>query len=388
VRIVYVIDGILTDMAGTESQLLKLIRGQQGRNQVELVSLSRSAWLEANAAALPCGVHVFDLKQAPRGRIPGEFLRLVRTLHALRPDLVHTYFPVGNILGVFAARLAGVRHVVSSRRDLGIWMNPRYLAATRLANRCVRRIIVNSKEVKELTERAERFPAERIEVVYNGVDLDGFRRGAPDPALRAALGLRPDSRVVGQVGNFRPVKGQRTLVQAAQQVLRTRDDIDFLFVGGSSDQAAVQYRDETRALAQALGVAHRVHFADGTRSVAAILRLFDIGLNCSEHEGLSNAIIEYMAAQVPCIVTAAGGNLDLVEHGVNGLTYPYGDAAALSDRILRLLDRPDEAARFAEAALDRVRRLMSLEAMIARTLGIYQQLTPAAGVVGAPHPGV
>ena len=373
-RIAYVIDSIETGQAGTESQLLKLIRGLGPQNEIDLYCLRDSSWLSANRASLPCKVHAYALRGRIGWQVLREIVRLVRTMRSRQHDVVHTFFPVGNIIGVFAARLAGVRHIVSSRRDLGIWMNWRYLVATRIANRLVSRIIANSKEVKRYTERVERFAGRRIEVVYNGVDVDAFRRAQPDSALRCSLGLREKSKVVGLIANFRPVKGQHTLVQAAWETLQIRDDVEFLLVGGSVADDGARYREQTQELAGRLGVSDRVHFVDGSDQVASILSLLDVAVSCSEHEGLSNAVIEYMAAGVPCIVTAAGGNLDLVDNEVTGLTFRYDDAHALAQHILRLLNNPADRKSFSSNALARVRRLMSLDAMIAGNLAIYQRL--------------
>ncbi len=373
-RIAYVIDSIETGQAGTESQLLKLIRGLGQGNEVDLYCLGNSPWLHANRTSLPCQVHAYAIRGRIGWQIFGEIFRLVRTMRSRRHDVVHTFFPVANIVGVIAARLAGVRRIVSSRRDLGIWMNWRYLAATRVANRLVSRIIVNSKEVKRYTQRTERFAGARIEVVYNGVDMDAFRRVPPDGELRRSLGLREQSKVVGLIANFRPVKGQHTLVQAARETLQRRDDVEFLLVGGSVAEDGARYRQQTQELASSLGVSDRVHFVNGSDKIAPILGLLDVAVSCSEHEGLSNAVIEYMAARVPCIVTAAGGNLDLVDDEVTGLTFRYDDAHALAQHIMRLLDNPADCERFSTNALVRVQRLMSLDAMIAGNLGIYQQL--------------
>jgi len=373
-RIAYVIDSIETGQAGTESQLLKLIRGLGQHNEIDLYCLGNSPWLRANQASLPCNVHAYAVRGRIGWQVLREIVRLVRTMRSRRHDVVHTFFPVANIIGVTAARLAGVRHIVSSRRDLGIWMNWRYLVATKAANRFVSRIIANSYEVKRYTERVERFAARRIEVVYNGVDIGAFRRAPPDGTLRRSLGLRAESKVVGLIANFRPVKGQHTLVQAAWETLQRRDDVEFLLVGGSVADDGARYRGQTQELAVRLGVSDRVHFVNGSDQIASILSLLDIAVSCSEHEGLSNAVIEYMAAGVPCIVTAAGGNLDLVDNEETGLTFRYDDAHALAQHIVRLLDNPGDRERFSSNALARVQRLMSLDAMISGNLGIYQQL--------------
>jgi L-malate glycosyltransferase len=71
------------------------------------------------------------------------------------------------------------------------------------------------------------------------------------------------------------------------------------------------------------------------------LELIDIGVNRSSMEGLSNAIMEYMASGVPCIVSNAGGNPELIENGVNGYTFELDNTSELANHIINLLDNKE-----------------------------------------------
>lgn len=377
-RIVFVVDHIHSDQAGTENQLIKLIRGLAPQFDIELVAFRDSEWVRTKAA-LPCRVKIFQIDKFTRFYTYCNLFRFLRYLRASRPHLVHTFFPVANILGVLCARAAGVPVVIASRRDYGEWMSARYLYATRVANLFVTSIIANAPQVKRLTERVEKFPAARIEVIYNGIAAEKFGATpkASADAIKRALGIPESHKVVGLVANYRPMKRHETLVRAAREILNARDDVSFLFLG--RNVSGVDLQKKTVDLAVALGISHRVYFAHADGNIRQYLALFDVGVNCSEGEGLSNAIMEYMAAGVPCVVAASGGNPDLVTDDVTGYTFPLDDHAVLARKILHLLGDARARARLATNALVRVRSEMSLEAMLGRFARYYTGLIESSG---------
>jgi len=368
-KIIFMIDILDSNLGGTENQLIKMINGLDKKKfQVELICFDDHPWFEANATTLDCSSRVVAINRFNKAYTYINFVRLVSHLRREKPDIVHTYFPVGNSLGVFAAYLAGVQHIVSSRRDYGEWMRGPYLFMTKAANRCASRIIANSSMVKELTERKELVSGAKVDVIYNGIDTDLFRNIKPDKALKKRLGIPEGNRVVGIVANFRPMKHHFTFVKAAAGILKKRRDIDFVLVGTG------QLKEETERLAAGLGVSGSMHFAGPQDDVIPYLSIMDVGVNCSEGEGLSNAIMEYMAAGVPCVVSNGGGNPDLITHDVNGFVFDVDDHAALAGYILRLLDDEEARGRFVGNALKKVKSEMSLKAILARYEDYYQGL--------------
>lgn len=361
-RITFIIDHFAHALAGTENQLEKIILALSKRFEIELISLRPSEWLATRGRELGCRVSVFQIDKFRRAYTYRTFFKMIGHLRATKPDVVHTFFPVANIIGVIAARLAGVHTIVASRRDYGEWMNRRYLLVTRLANLFVTRIVTNSNQVKRLTERVERFPENKIVVIYNGIDVDSFSRGAPAHEFKRSLQIPEANKVVGLIANYRPMKRHETLVRAANEIAQKRDDIDFLLVGG--DSVPGEPKKAIQQLVASLGIARRVHFAHANGNVHDFLSILDVGVNCSEGEGLSNAIMEYMAAEVPCVVSNSGGNPDLITDNVNGYTFAIGDHRALARNILRIIDDEPTRQRFARHAKEKLRNEMSLEAMV------------------------
>lgn len=374
IRLVLMIDRIGSDLAGTENQLLKLIAGlDPKRFDKHLICFGESAWLDEHRPALSCTTHVFQINRFKQPSTYVSIARLVRTLRRIRPDIVHTFFPVANIVGVLAARLAGVRHVVSSRRDYGEWMLKHYLYATRLANRFATCILANSEQVRRLTVDVEKVPAARTEVIYNGIDLEAFRHLTRDEALKQSLGIPAQNKVIGIVANFRPMKRHETFVHAARLIVNRRSDVDFILLG-CDPRGEGKRQAELEALSATMGVRDKLHFVGSRPDVLRFLSIFDIGVNCSEGEGLSNAIMEYMASDIPCVVSNSGGNPDLVTNDVNGVTFTLDDHEELATEIIRLLDDPERRKRYITNARSRLEAQMSLPAMLETYEKFYERL--------------
>jgi len=363
-RVTVIIDSFLHANAGTENQLEKIVSGLSGSARIEVITLRESPWLQANADAFGIKATLMPIDGVRRLRSYRTIYNLIKHLRDTRPQVVHTFFPIANVLGVVAARIANVPAIYSSRRDYGEWMTPRYLAATRLANRFVTAIIANSKRVADLTCTRERLSAARVRVIHNGIDLTPFAELSRSVATAHALAIPDQAPVIGLVANYRPMKRHETLVRALPLVLRQHPDAHVLFVGANMTPEDIESR--VRALSEHLGVEENVHQVHADGNVTDYLGLIDIGINCSEGEGLSNAIMEYMAAGIPVIAADSGGNPDLVTHERNGLLFALDDHEALAGAINALISAPALRRSLASKARQFVADEFSIPSMLNR----------------------
>lgn len=366
IKLTFIIDTLDTNLAGTENQLIKIINGvDKDRFDVELICFRDAPWLQANKASLDCRTKLFSIARFKKPGTYLNFIELVKYLRSSRPDVVHTFFPVGNIVGVFASRLAGVKAIISSRRDYGEWMSPRYLLFTKLANRFVTKIIANSNPVKELTLEKEKAGEDRLGVIYNGIDLDVYKGIERDKKLKKSLNIPEGNLVVGIVANFRPMKHHYTFIRAADEVLKARKDVTFLLMGGG------RLKSEMEKLAGELKISKNLLFLGSQREVLPYLSIMDVGVNCSEGEGLSNAVMEYMCAGVPCVVSQAGGNPDLIQNGVNGYTFAIDDHKALASLLLKLFEDGGVREKFVAEARRKIETEMSLGVILSKYENLY-----------------
>jgi glycosyltransferase involved in cell wall biosynthesis len=178
---------------------------------------------------------------------------------------------------------------------------------------------------------------------------------------------------IGAVANLRPVKGLDLLVGAAAH-LKSEYPGAIFEVAGEGDQRAVLERQILDS-----GLAGRFLLSGGTADVPGFLSGLHIAVLCSHAEGMSNALLEYMAAGRAVVATRVGAAPDLITHERHGLLVPPGDAAALAAAIGRLLREPELAVRLGQAARDRARQRYSRAAMVRRFEDFYERLAGRQG---------
>lgn len=366
-RIAYIVDFLRTLQAGTEGQLAHLLRAFSGKGwKVDLLAIQPSPFLLSGAAQELPGVDITVLGGSSDlvASLPA-FCQLYRRLRSSRPDLVHTFFPASNSVGVLAARLAGVRTVISSRRDMGYGLTGKDVALLRLADKFVSVVLCNAAAIRDMTIARELIPPGKIRVIYNGL---GPSDGDSGP------GKEQHPPVVGIVANLnRTVKRVDVFIDAAALVKGERPETRFQVIGDGP------LRRDLESQASRLGIKDAVDFLGRRSDVQQLLPGLTVGVLSSDSEGLSNSLIEYMRSGLPVVATNVGGNSEIVEEGRSGLLVPAGDAKALALAILRLLRDSATAAAMGAAARERATSLFSLEGMLGSTESLYRELCRARG---------
>jgi L-malate glycosyltransferase len=212
------------------------------------------------------------------------------------------------------------------------------------------------------------FPARRIEVIENGIDLPRYAPAADRAALRRRLGLDPDRRYIAVVARFHPVKDHATLVHAFARVAAVRADVDLLLAGDGP------LRGDLEALVRRLEIDGRVRFLGVRSDVPDLLRVADVFALTSVSEAASLTILEAMASRLPVVATAVGGNSEIVRNEVEGLLVPRGDAPAVAAALLRILDCPATAAAMGAAGRARVEERYHLSQTIEAYGRLYRRL--------------
>jgi glycosyltransferase involved in cell wall biosynthesis len=218
--------------------------------------------------------------------------------------------------------------------------------------------IIAVSEATAASLRRQRYPADRIIVVHNGIDVE-----AADPVRLV------DGPTILEVARLADVKGQQTLLHAVAGLAAT-----VVLVGRDLEQAGA-YENELRAEAEGLGVSDRVVFAGYRDDVAGLLAGCDVFCLPSFAEGLPLVVLEAMAQGKPVVATSVGGTPELVRDGETGLLVPPGDVEALQRALALLLGDGPLARRLGEAGRERVRTAFSAAAMEAEILRIYELRT-------------
>jgi glycosyltransferase involved in cell wall biosynthesis len=350
--------------------------GQERQTVMNVRTMDRARFEPVVACLHLDGEHLADLAQAGvrplvfdigtsmfRVNTGVQILKLVRFIRANRIALVHAQDIYTNVLGTVAARLAGVPSIVT-RVDLNHAATGYRREALVQVSRRADRVLVNALCIRDLAIR-EGVEPDRIVVVRNGLDLEAFdlaSRRAPDPPV-------PEPGGIVCIANMHhPVKGQTDLLLAMQEVARRRPDAHLVLVGDGVR------RPHLERSARQLGIAERCHFVGHRFDGPAILARASLAVSSSYAEGISNAILEAMAARLPVVATAVGGSPELVREGVTGFLVPPGAPAALARRILDVLASGPRGRRMGEKGRAIAEREFSVAQMRASYDALYTDL--------------
>jgi glycosyltransferase involved in cell wall biosynthesis len=256
--------------------------------------------------------------------------RLARRLREEEFDLLHTWDADAAIFGQFAARWAGIP-LITSRRDLG-QIYPTYkMKLMRRADLQARCIVANAQAIVETMVR-QNIPRECFRVIPNIIDVSEFDRQFAEPFARQEE--LPEGTRLMMVARLDPEKDVATFINAAVLIGKAHPAASFVIAGDGVERTMLT------AMAMRCGLGDRIVFLGDVREVPALLRLGAIGvLTPSRNEGLSNTILEYMAASLPVVATDCGGNRELILPE-GGSIVPSGDSQALADAVLELLRKP------------------------------------------------
>ncbi len=359
---------------GSERQALQLTRllAESGKFRVHLGCLSPEGSLRATIEDLGLGeIPSFPLNSFYDANAVRQLRRFVQWLKSSDIDIIHTHDFYTNVFGMAGGALARLPVRVASMRETAGMRTSTQKKVQQVAYSLADHVVANSNAVKQ-TLIAAGTPAEKITVVYNGLDSARLiPRVTSRAEILSLLGLRIDEnrRFVSIVANMRhEVKDYPMLLRAARRVVEAEPEAAFLLAGEG------ELTDSLRALAVELGVEQSTYFLGRCERVAELLNISEICVLSSKAEGFSNSILEYMAAGRPVVVTKVGGASELVTEGETGYLVASGDDAGMASRIISLLADPARAKAMGENGKQIVKEKFSCEAQLARTEGLYERL--------------
>ncbi len=285
-----------------------------------------------------------------------------------RPAIVHFFLPRNYLIGGLLSVLAATRVRLMSRRSMNYYLNKfppvvrrfEYWLHTKMHG-----ILGNSRKVIAQLQEEEGVPAQKTQLIYNGITLHRTRT----VDVRADLAIPQESVLLVMVANLIPYKGHADLI-AALAGMKLDQRWDLLLVG--NDTSALQADLQEQAAAGQ--IVDRVHFLGSREDVADILPACDIGLLTSHEEGFSNAVLEGMGSGLAMVVTDVGGNAEAVLHEQTGLVVSPHAPDEIRDAVARLI--ADEGVRqsYGLAAQKRFEENFRLEACVQAYADFYSGL--------------
>lgn len=298
----------------------------------------------------------------------------------LKPcHILHSWLPNSIHAGAIAGAIVGVPVIIASMRSESPDCVPQKVERWRraidmISARLSTVLLGNSQAVCETNQLWARVSRNRMEMVYNGVEVDSV----PDLArslrdrLRAEKGLPIDTPVVGIVARIDEDKDHATFLRAARRIHAERPDVRFVIIGDGplrSDVSEAITSGEMSGYVSMLG---------RCEDVQLMMQLLDVVVLTSVSEGCPNVLIEAAELGVPTVTTAAGGAVELVVDGETGFVVPCKDSVAMADRIIQLISNQKMRHSIIQAARSRVRSQFSMSKTARRMDHVYRRAMACA----------
>ena len=315
-------------------------RFDPARFNVSLVSLRKKDLSEETLDSY--GVDITYLQRSKFD--PATFKDMLKVIDRKRIDILHMHGYGATTFGRAAGAMRRIPTILHEHANLTD--TPWFQKVADIALEPFTDIaIAVSQSTAEFVVRARRIPERKVKVVYLGAPLDEFsqpRTPEDVAAVRQELGAAPDDVLLGTVTRLHESKGNEYLVEAARKVLDQRPKARFFLVGEGPLRPALEEQ------ARQLQLGDRFVFVGFARDVARLLSGFDISVFPSLWEGTPLTVFESLAAGRPIVATDADGLLDVLTDGQDAVIVPKRNAQALADRIIHLIDHPEERARLSE----------------------------------------
>ncbi len=365
IKLLFVIDFFKTPYAGTEGQLLKLIQNLNKDNfEANFVVFRNSDYLKENDFPVP-----FDIVNIQRLSSPLNWLKLFRYFLIKKRDnysLAHIFFNDASLICPLLLKILGYK-VVISRRDMGYWHSWRNFFLLRINTLFVDLVITNSESVKKITMNREGYKSEHVAVIYNGYQ-ESTELSITDSTVKENNLCFDDREIkIVLVANIRTIKRISDAIRAIKVILSSNYKIS-LYIIGDGDQS------QLIKLSNTLGTSLSVHFCGSRDNILQLLSHFHVGILCSESEGFSNTLIEYMQSGLPVVCSNVGGNPEIIDHGINGFLYKKGDIPSLAKYILELAMNDRLRERMGKAGMKKVGENYSLTKYVDHHQYLYERL--------------
>jgi glycosyltransferase involved in cell wall biosynthesis len=222
-------------------------------------------------------------------------------------------------------------------------------------------------------------PKSKGKIIHNGVDLNKFNRNFDSDSIRDEFGIKPHQTLIGLIGRIDWWKGHEYFLEAMALASKRNDDLKGLIVGDLERRFSVNrnklYFRKLKSLVNSLDLKDKIIFTGFRNDVPQIVSSLNLVVHAStKPEPFGMVVIEGMAAGKPVVATAAGGVLDIIQDGINGLLVPCMDSDAIAEAIIHITLNPDKAIQMGMASRQRVYKKFMVEKQIIEIQNLYDDI--------------
>jgi glycosyltransferase involved in cell wall biosynthesis len=265
-----------------------------------------------------------------------------------KPDIIHVW---GHMVAVYAVPTKILLNVpLINNQIVGSTIDEKYIGKN-IVFKYSDRIIANSFAGLKVFNA----PLEKSRVIYNGFNFDRVLNLRDKNQVRNQFGI-VTSYVVGMVASFNDYKDYKTYIESALILLDKRTDVTFLCIGDGDDTNYKKLVPESKK--------DRVLFLGRQTQVESLINICEVGVLTTHGEGISNALMEFMALEKPILTTNLGGSIELIDDNKNGYLLDPFNPNQLAKKIDYLLDHEEERIRMGKRAKQTIKDKFSQEAML------------------------
>ncbi|MBU0600216.1 glycosyltransferase [bacterium] len=273
--------------------------------------------------------------------------------------------------GIIAAKMAGVPVIIGASHCIGLWGGKSSISKySKIMLPFIDKIIAVSNTHKDYLNQQEGIDRDKLEVIYNGVDINLYFPKEKDLNLIREIGFDPSSPILGVVAGLRPEKGIDVFLQAAKLILNKYPEVQFLIAGDGIQRKALE------ELAKALNISERFKFLGYRADIYDLMPLLDIYISPSPPAGdnFSVVVLEAMACGIPVIATDVGSRKEqVIENQTGFLINPY-DSEIIAEKVDFLLKHKEVALEMGKKGRDLVVKNFTYHQMVNQTQNLFQEL--------------
>jgi glycosyltransferase involved in cell wall biosynthesis len=349
INILFVIDGLY--QGGKERQFMELLKGlDKSVFKIGIVTFHKNMFYTEQAKFQ--ADYFKELDKSTNKFKP--FFSIFSCFKKFRPDIVHTWDYLSSLYVYFPTKIYGAKFINGSIRDAGIEKGWQFKAKKRMLKQSD---IVISNSQKGL----ENYGVSG-KVIYNAVDFGRFSRKH----------INGEFRII-KVANFTDYKNHQMFLDAAVELLNERV-VDRVFLAGSGKYEE-KYKNFTALLPE--NIRTRIEFLGAVKNIEHYLEKCSIGVLCSTEqysEGISNSVLEYMAAGIIAIATNIGATNEIISDGVNGFLVPPDDSKSLADKIRMIKDNTELQLRIKTNAIETIKTKFNYQNNIQKIDNLYKEI--------------
>lgn len=352
-------------IGGRERRLVELLKGLSGLSSIAVRVVVLSDIISFPEVYDIPNVKLIILKRKIK-KDPSLFFKFFNICREFNADVIHGWGSMSSVYAVPAAKLLKIKFVNAMITNAMCtkwgpsWWRAKFTFP-------FSDVIVSNSQAGLKAYKAE---GTKSRVIRNGFSSKRNLNLRDARSVKNTFGIA-GGYVVGMVGAFHPRKDYYTFIEAARKILELRDNVTFVTVGSgenlNSCKSLIKEKNKSGII-----------FCGQQSDVESIINVFDIGVLATNHlvhaEGISNAIMEYMALGKPVIATRGGGTSELVRDGSSGIVIKPGSQDQLVEAVIYLLDNPEKAKMMGRKGKEIVQREFGIETMVNSTVELYTEL--------------